>query len=401
MADIPVYPLFNNTYRLYRVSPLHHGGNPLLSERALRTHAKRLRDQLKGDNVRGVQVDFGTIEGAMPALGPLELCQWDMLGDEDAWIDRHRQLLDPDASQLSSVVAPDRARGIEISLEYDGKHEYNALLLRDPDSTRSPSGFTSLPLLMVKMPAPIRDVFLNYLRTSFDAHVTPLKLAPTFLTNTLEAFLRHLAAPTSTQSIPDVIRQLQLQLSFPAAAPYLRHIDVSISGLEIAEFVKRGKLLQRGTEAPFATSMQTYISRHLALDLSHVGSQISRIICNPFTIQTDRIKIMNPDITVDASFSDESNAPDGSSSQLAVQELYASLVKEATGSGRFLPVSALENREETPLSNSSAGRRGRKRAISNPTPGAAVAKRTKQKGKQRGRRAQTENVDYDVHMEDA
>jgi hypothetical protein len=177
MAEFPPYPLYNRTYLLYRVSPLHHSDAPLLSERSLRTHAKRLREQLKGDNVRGVEVDFAGTEDALPNLGPLEDCTWEMIGNEDAWIDRHRQSVDPDSSQLSGTMTAERARGVQVSLEY-AKHSYNALLLRDPGVTASPEGFTSLPLLLVKMPAAVRHVFLNYLRTSFDAHVAPLRLAP-------------------------------------------------------------------------------------------------------------------------------------------------------------------------------------------------------------------------------
>ena len=43
MSDIPPYPLYNRTYSLFRLSPLHHGDAPLLADRALRTHAKRLK----------------------------------------------------------------------------------------------------------------------------------------------------------------------------------------------------------------------------------------------------------------------------------------------------------------------------------------------------------------------
>ena len=57
MADIPPYPLYHHTYRLYRLSPLHHPAGPLLADRGLRQHAARLRDQLQGDHVRGVHVD--------------------------------------------------------------------------------------------------------------------------------------------------------------------------------------------------------------------------------------------------------------------------------------------------------------------------------------------------------
>ncbi|KAF2122270.1 kinetochore complex Sim4 subunit Fta1-domain-containing protein [Lophiotrema nucula] len=376
MADIPIYPLYHQTYRLYRVSPLHHGDASLLNERALRTHAKRLKEQLKGDNVRGVEIDLAAAEGALANLGTLELCDWELVGDEDAWIDRYN----PEASQVSSVLTPERARGVEVTLDYDQAHTYSAMLLRDPEATKSPEGFTSLPLLMVKMPAPVREIFLNYLRTSFDAHVAPLRLAPTFLTNTLETYFKHLTAAGSTQSIRDQIRQLQIQLAFPStpSPSLLRHIDINISSADVATFLKRGRNLPDSNTSPFTAALRIYLQKHLALALSHPKVSISKIQCHSFVIQSDKIKITAPEALSETSFSDASQVPDSSAGQLAVQELYASLVKEATGSGKFLHESMLgESRDSTPSSTGSGVRRGRKRAVSTTAAGNAKTKRSR------------------------
>ncbi|KAF1949708.1 hypothetical protein CC80DRAFT_497280 [Byssothecium circinans] len=383
MADIPPYPLYNRTYMLYRVSPLHHGDTSLLHERSLQMHAKRLREQLKGDNVRGVEVDIGGTEDALPNLGPLENCTWDMIGDEDAWIDHHRQLVDPDASQLSAVMTAEQARGVEVTLEYQ-KQSYNALMLRDPAVTTALKGFTALPLLLVKMPAPVREVFLNYLRTSFDAHVVPLRLPSAFLTSSLETYFRHLSASNSTQTIQDVIRQLQVQLSFPNATTLLKHLEVSIAGRHVPGFVNRGKLLKNTKEKPFTAALSTYVQRHLALDLSHPKVQISRISCGSFSLGTDRLKLVAPDTSSDASI-DESINPEPSASQQAVHEFYTSLVREATGTGKFLSEDlAGATRSSTPSSTTSNNRGRRKRAVSTTAAGNAAAKRSKARGKENG-----------------
>ncbi|KAF2245777.1 hypothetical protein BU26DRAFT_607954 [Trematosphaeria pertusa] len=392
MADIPPYPLYNRTYLLYRLSPLHTGDAPLLHERSLRTHAKRLREQLKGDSVRGVEVDFAAAEDALPRLGPLEECAWDMIGDEDAWIDRHRQLVDPDASQLSSVLAPEQARGIQVSLEYETQ-SYNALLLRDPRVASSPDGFTALPLLLVKMPAPVRDIFLNYLRTSFDAHVAPLRLPSAFIAASLETFFRHLSASTSTQSIQDVIRQLHVQLSFPNATALLRHVDITIAGRDVRGFVTRGDAGRGVQEKPFTAALSSYLRRHLALDMSHPKVHISRISCGSFVLGTDRLKLVAPDTLSDASFSEESNTPEASAGQLAIQDFFTALVREATGTGKFLPEdSASGIRSSTPSSTASNRAGRRKRAVSNTAAGNGHAKRSKARGKENGSRAADEEM---------
>jgi hypothetical protein len=384
MADIPPYPLYNRTYNLYRISPLHHGETPLLADRALRTHAKRLKEQLKGDNVRGVQVDFAGAEDTAK-LGPLEECSWDLVGDEDAWIDRHRQSVDPEASQLSAVLSAERARGLEVSLEYE-KQSYNALLLRDPGVTSSPEAFTSLPLLLVKMPGPVRDIFLNYLRTTFDAHVAPLRLPSAFITSSLETYFKHLAARTSTQSIPDVIRQLHVQLAFPNTTSLLKHVEITIAGADVSGFVDRGRLIKDSHNKPFTAALSSYLKRHLALDISHPKVHISRISCNSFHLGTERLKLVAPDTLADTSFSDaEGASQDASAGQLAVQELYTSLVREATGSGKFLPEDWNDARTGTPFSTASGRSETRKRTISNAAVGDKIKKK-KGKGKENGRR---------------
>ncbi|KAH7084541.1 kinetochore complex Sim4 subunit Fta1-domain-containing protein [Paraphoma chrysanthemicola] len=385
MADIPPYPLYHRTYSLYRLSPLHHGDTPLLDDRSLRTHAKRLREQLKGDNVRGVQVDFAAAEDTAK-LGPLEECAWETIGDEDAWIDRHRTSVEPDASQLSAALTPDRVRGIEVSLEYE-KQAYNALLLRDPGVTSSPDGFTSLPLLLVKMPGPIRETFLNYLRTAFDAHVAPLRLPSTFITSSLETYFTRLTSGTSTQSIKDVVRQLHVQLAFPATTTLLKHIELTIAGADVPGFVSRGKLMKGGQEKPFTVALLAYLKSHLALDLSHSKAHISRISCNSFHLGTERLKLAAPDQLADTSFSDEGGASqDLSASQLAVQDFYASLVREAAGSGKFLPEGLSTGyRDDTPSSTASAKAVRRKRAISSTAVSNSKQKKAKPRGKENGR----------------
>jgi hypothetical protein len=379
MAEIPPYPLYNRTYHLYRLSPLHHGDAPLLDDRSLRTHAKRLKEQLKGDNVRGVQVDFAAAADDTAKLGPLEECTWETVGDEDAWIDRHGQ-----SAEEAGALQPERARGIDVSLEYE-KQSYNALLLRDPGVTSSPAGFTSLPLLLVKMPGPIRDIFLNYLRTAFDAHVAPLKLPSAFLTSSLETYFKHLSSSSSTQTIQDVVRQLHIQLAFPASTSVLKHVELTIAGADVPGFVARGKLLKDGADKPFTTALSQYLKAHLALDTSHPKAHISRISCASFHLGTERLKLVAPEPLDENSFSDDAAAAqDMSAGQHAVQDFYAALVRQAAGSGKFLPDDLAFGRDDTPSSTSSAPTGRKKRAISNASAVSGYRKKAN-RGKENGK----------------
>ena len=375
MADIPPYPLYARSYLLYRLSPLHTGDAPLLSQRALHTHANRLREQLKGDNVRGVQVDPRPTDDALLNLGPLEDCQWHLLGDEDAWIDRHRQLLDPAAAYPADPVSPDQARGIDITLEYE-KQSYGALMLRDPSVTTSPPAFTSLPLMLVRMPSAVREIFLDYLRTTFDAHVAPLTLSSNFVTSTLETHLRHLSSRPSNQSIQETIRQLQIQLSFPRTTTLLRHLDVTIAGRDVPAFLARGKRLHNVGDRPFTLALRAYLKRHFALDILHPKVHVARITCASFVLGSDRLKLMAPDI-IDAS-SASSHVHDRSGSELAVQEFYVSLVREATASAKVLLDDLSDSSPSSAPSSVTSLRIGRrKRAVSTASVDTHALKRSK------------------------
>ncbi|KAF2817416.1 uncharacterized protein BDZ99DRAFT_15491 [Mytilinidion resinicola] len=346
MEDIPPYPLYNSTYHLYRVSPLYHGDSPILQERALRKNARRLRDVLKGDNLRGVQVDFASADSAVANCGPLHQCEWAMIRDDSSWDEHHQQSQTQESTQS---VTPDTARGILVDLYY-ARHSYNALLLRDPGVTTSPADFTHLPLLLVRMPAPIREIFLNYLSTTFDAKVSPFKPNPTFLTSTLESHLTHLTDASSSQTIPDIIKVLQLQLSFPSlTSTALKNIDINIARDDVPGFHTRGKLILRGSRTqtgtrsansntPFTTALSEYLAAHLALRLGdNKKVYISKVVCGAFALSTDgKIKLYTPPpITVEGS--EDGNIPtDYSAAELAMRDLYTSLVREATRQGPFL-----------------------------------------------------------------
>jgi hypothetical protein len=176
-------------------------------------------------------------------------------------------------------------------------------------------------------------------------------------------------------------------LAFTNTTTLLKHIEITIAGADISGFVDRGRLLKDTYNKPFTAALSAYLKQHLTLDISHPKVHISRISCNSFHLGTERLKLVAPDPLADTSFSDEGGASqDASASELAVQELYTSLVREAAGSGKFLPEDmAKASREETlsPTASAQAGRR--KRAIST----AAVDsnnKKTKGRGKQNGQK---------------
>lgn len=79
--------LLNTSWTLHRLSPLHHGkefqtvvDNPT----ALSTYAARLRDQLTGDVLAGLQqpapVPAGEDDDGLSKIGALKTCTWEGIG---------------------------------------------------------------------------------------------------------------------------------------------------------------------------------------------------------------------------------------------------------------------------------------------------------------------------------
>ena len=297
--ETPVYPLYGSTFTLYRLSPLYHGNASLLG--SLNVQARRLRDALTGDTLRGVQV-AAELSGAPNASsgGALRTCTWDLIGDEAAWEKAHPQQ-DEDDDEISTIqpVSTQEACGIHIELKYE-KAVHSAVLLGDPLKKSAVSGFTSFPLLLIRMPVPVRDTFLQFLSTTFDARMDPMKLRPSFLGSVLERILEQ-SGPEPPPDIGLLGKGLQIQLSFPSVTPLLKNIDITLLPSDVSEFTMRGRQLSQhhphlqntlnlpqGAEGispiagPFTKMLSEYLDSHLAMSLEHPAAVLSKVAVGPF-----------------------------------------------------------------------------------------------------------------------
>jgi hypothetical protein len=310
------YPLYNSTFQLYRLSPLYNGQSPLLEN--LNLHARRLRQLLSGNGP--VTTNLSDDFNARNNSGNLKSCSWELLGDESQWERVHQEESDEDEISMVGEVSSKDARGTHIDLEYErGRH--CAVLLGDSAEKHSISGFTNLPLLLVRMPASLRGILLNYLTTTFDARISPMKLRSTFLTSSLECILERDGTAAGTLS-DSVVKGLQLQLSFPSVAPMLKTMDISITKDDLLEFLNQGNRLwqqersnfeKSGTVAgPFSSALSAYIQHHIALGLDHSGVLVSKFAYGPLVASSDgKVKVL--------------------SSSEATKEFWSGLIEEAAG----------------------------------------------------------------------
>lgn len=189
---------------------------------------------------------------------------------------------------------------VEIGYE---KARYTAILLRDQknegegDEDELGAGFASFPLLLTRMPGPLRETFLAFLATTFDTRPSPLKLPPKFLTNSLEAYFRDLTTSVEDEDgmggvdgmkanrfLRDIVKDLVITRTFAIsgdAAGSLKSLDITISREDLWPLLVRGRKLVElrkdgrngnGDQAemnPFSAALSHHIDGQLALDLDH------------------------------------------------------------------------------------------------------------------------------------
>lgn len=326
MAATPPYPIYNSTFTAYRASPLYHGSDDILDEQVLHTHAQRFRDIVRGDRIRGVQIGALQQDDGLSKSGRLQDCRWDLLGDEPTWraLFRAGSGDEMEKTELSALqVGQDTLRGVYVQLEFE-RATHSALLLRDPSVDSDVPGFTSLPLILIRMPTPLRETFIDYITSNFDSRISPFKLSSSFLTSSLEGTIRHLNLKENAQALVGLGNGLRLQLSFPSVAPALKNIDITIATEDIQGFLLRGQ----HSASPLTTALHEYLRTHLALDLRNPAVQLSKIVCGPLALSGDgKVKIFP--FPMDDNRDDSSLSVESSTSNAAMDEFYNALCREA------------------------------------------------------------------------
>lgn len=345
MAQASPRQLMNTSWTVHRLSPLHHGkefqtllGNPV----ALKSYATRLRDQLTGDVLAGLQAGVGAADedASLSKTGALKECTWEMLA-------RWSQLDDEQANSDSY----ENAFGILVVLEYENI-TYKAALLAGPDDSRThEKDSTFLPLLMTRLPNALRQTFTSFLSTNFDSYCSLLRLPSSFMSTGLEVYLNVFMSNTSQRSIlEDVIKEMQLTLSFsPSVAPQLRTLNVNIPRSSCTSFINNGNPTSNSANSPFLTGLSAYLEKHLAmkLDLGDSSSKshklarqhvrLSKIACGGFVLGSEgRMKLVgSPGRAESANENQNDEEPRSERGQLmlrASEALLQSVIQRAVAS---------------------------------------------------------------------
>lgn len=328
--------LLNTSWTLHRLSPLHHGKEfqTLLNNAvALKTYAARLRDQLTGDifGDGAFQIGANATGGGDDALsktGALKECTWETIS---GW-----SQLEPNSSSSSRSADSDpdssnenNALGILIVLEYEHTTYKVALLARprseeeneDKEEQHTSTSSTFLPLLLTRLPNPLRQTFISFLSANFDTYCSLLRLPSNFLCAGLGTYLRVLltsaeSVTTSRSVLETLVKEIQLTLSFsPSIAPALRTLNITIPRQTLVQFILDNSHTNNRVSTdihgsnPFLTCLNAYLEKHLAmkLDLNNFSSgqtlarqhvRLTKVACGGFVLGAEgkiKLVVANPD----------------------------------------------------------------------------------------------------------
>lgn len=284
-----------------------------------------------------------------------------------------------------------KAIGIHIAIRYE-KTTYTALLLRAPPNAADASppaneshnhngdeSSTHLPLLLTRMPAPLRATLTAYLAATFDCHVAALGLSSAFLVAALEGWFADLRGDegdtidgsrdgtrrrgaVGDMGVEEVMKDVHLTLSFaPPVAPALKTLEVVVPAGDVVGFLRAGEKGLRqgqgdgvgdggawnqkrkrkradadadgaegmaGGMGPFTAALARYLDAHLAMSWGHSGVQVVKIACGAFVLAAEgRVRIVDPRRAGDGSDGEDG----GERGEMAVGNFMARLVGRAAG----------------------------------------------------------------------
>ncbi|KAK4202327.1 kinetochore complex Sim4 subunit Fta1-domain-containing protein [Triangularia verruculosa] len=379
-ADPATFKLYDVTFTLHRVSPLFLGSHDTsLSKKRLHTLAQRLRDVLVGDVVRGVEVGLGTAAASsgddngnpLARLGSLDavvMRSVDVCDLLDASLERLQEQFEygahgEDPTELWKKLKGrlQGKQGLTIELVYEsGLCE--ALLLPDLSGSQStPSSslwssssaaalggktdgkerpFLCLPLMLMRMPSPLKSVVSEFLAAEFDCKVSQCRLGTRTMMGGLERWMQTLGKNKTEQQkdllvafgfdILPLLPKLDVAEG-PAdkAKLGLNTADVIIPAQKLPVFLQHGQGMEQDEIArryeeggvryeiepqteqqllarrlkeegwgwvdegqqPFTQALSRYVKFMLKLELFHPAVRVIKVACSGFVVVEGRIKI--------------------------------------------------------------------------------------------------------------
>ncbi|KAL4980776.1 kinetochore complex Sim4 subunit Fta1-domain-containing protein [Aspergillus desertorum] len=341
--------LLNTSWTSHRLSPLHYeitqtsGPESLLTNKtALDTYAARLRDHLTNSLAVGGAPTLQHNPATSTTLGALQSCTWEAISSL-SFLDPNPVIQDGD--EVAVEQNQEEPAGLLITLIYENATYKTALLGPGSDLSRSQSqnqeqkqtqtqrkrkkgrpslkssittvsASAHLPLLLTRLPKPLKESFISFLSLNFDTYVSEMRISSQGLCGVLESYLSGLTPAGAMNvgvDVEDIIREIHLTLAFaPPIAPSLKALVVNIPRETMGGFIRApSSTSYAGTGGSSVLSgLSAYLSKHLAMELrlplpegeaaaatgpSLAGGyvRLTRIACAGFVVTAEgRLKIV-------------------------------------------------------------------------------------------------------------
>lgn len=251
---------------------------------------------------------LGSDEDVLAHVGALQTVTWKILVLEDTWDSSAT-----DESQADETIEFAPGRGIYVNITYE-RANYVAILLRSkkayPDGEGR--GFERFPLLLTRMPGLLRETFTEFLESSFDARVSPLRIARSYLPSIFESYVRsclvgedgeETSLEESSGTLKKILKDVQIVIGFnlPSGNAALKTVDIIIARDDLPRFLQRGSKIPKKPTAkdspkmPFMEALTLYVHTHLALSLGHEDVNILRVACGAFVLGAEgKAKLTEP-----------------------------------------------------------------------------------------------------------
>lgn len=309
----PRSPLYDTTFTLHRLSPFYIGSDSKFDTSSLFHHARRFRDIIVGDVLRGVQVGLESEGSALERTGALQDVTWRFLSHEELWNPQDDAQIAP--GEEDTIILGTGA-GILVKITYE-RSAYTAILLRDIQQDVGDESTTSnglgedesihFPLLLTKMPGALRDTFVDFLATTFDSRISVLRLPRSYITTAFERYVAYVCVREDGDSM-DVIESrralnrvvgsvvVSIGLDTPSGSSALKTIDIKIAKQDLPAMILRANNLEIGANgSPFMNALTMYVKGHMALDLTHERVRLTAIACEAFNLGAEgKIKLTSP-----------------------------------------------------------------------------------------------------------
>ncbi|CAD6504670.1 BgTH12-00176 [Blumeria graminis f. sp. triticale] len=291
-------PLYNSTFSLFRLSPLYIGDTTVHEKRHLRIHARRLLDILSGEASHNLNLGPMIGNDFTTRIGALQGVTWNTVSEIDFY---GAEVESAPATHRDSPALTNTSIGMIITFSYE-KAEYQAILLGNEGESRK-NGFCHFPLLLLKMPGSLRQIFTEFLATTFDARTSCLLLSSRQLINRCEKYLSNISLdsidePLDTaersEALRDIIKEVAIVIGFvlPERLTTLKTISFQIAREDVSRMIS---MKSKPGDAPFFEALADHLKAHMALNLWDEKVKIVKIACGAFVLSDEgRVKVTRP-----------------------------------------------------------------------------------------------------------